>query len=274
MTGLVLLSASVPSREIANAHTLFSLVMVAIFLPFTKKMASLMERLIPDRGVVPGEAKFLDESLLHLPDLAVDQAHRQVLEMGGLIKETMLDRIFPVLRYAGGQVFDGIAEAERATDELYKKISRYMTSVGNNFLSDKVMQKSIQVLYAANDLEHIGDIVMNIVQIGRKVKDEELQFSGQGLEELERMYRRIIGAYDAALKAFAEDDRTLASRVVKEHPEILRLEREMRYSHFDRMQGGNTKTVATSSVHLDLIEALLRIEGHAVNIAQGVMGIV
>ncbi|MDP4164854.1 MAG: sodium-dependent phosphate transporter, partial [Bacillota bacterium] len=59
-----------------------------------------------------------------------------------------------------------------------------------------------------------------------------------------------------------------------EHPKILRLEKELRYNHFDRMQGGNQKTIATSAEHLDLIEGFLRIDGHAVNIAQVVVGMV
>ena len=69
-------------------------------------------------------------------------------------------------------------------------------------------------------------------------------------------------------------DEALAAKVLKEHPKILRFEKELRYNHFSRMRSGNAKTVATSAVHLDLMEAFLRLDGLAVNIAQAVMGIV
>lgn len=274
LTELVLWSSPVASRQVANTHTLFSLVMAIGFLPFTSYVAKIMTRMIPDKHGSLGEARFLDESLLQLPDLAVDQAHRQTLEMGRIVREEMLDRVLPALRFGGDEVTDRMAEAEQAVDSLYKSISRYVTSLGSNSLSDDVMERSIQVLYTANDLEHIGDILMTVAQMARKVGAEELHFSADGMQELETIYNQARGNFDLALKAFETMDKTLASRVIKEHPRTLRLEKELRYSHFDRMHSGNPQTVATSSIHLDLVEAFLRVDSHAVNIAQVVMGIV
>ncbi|MCL4517146.1 MAG: Na/Pi cotransporter family protein [Firmicutes bacterium] len=275
LTRLVLLSSPNLSREIANTHTFFSLVMAIGFLPFIPRVAELMMRLMPDKHPRLGEARFLDESLLEVPELAVDQSHLQTVEMGRIVQEEMLDRVIPALRYGGNdEVIDRLTEAEQAADQLYKKISQYVTSLGSNRLSDELMHKSIQVLYVAHDLEHIGDTLMSVLQITRKIRSEELEFSQEGLEEIEAMYSPVHDNFSLALKAFETSDQALASRVIKEHPKILRLEKELRYSHFDRMQSGNEKTARTSSVHLDLIEAMLRIDSHAVNIAQVVLGIV
>lgn len=274
VSALVLRSTVDISRQIANTHTLFSLVMAVGFLPFTSHIALLTRRLIPDRSTGLGEATFLDESLLEVPELAVDQAHRQTLEMGRIVRDEMLNRILPALKFNDEEMAERIDEIERAVDALYKKISKYVTSLGGNRLSDELMQRSIQVLYTANDLEHVGDVLMSIAQMARKISSDELEFSREGMEEIETMFNHARNNFDLALKAFETMDATLASRVIKEHPRVLRLEKELRYSHFERMQSGNPKTAMTSSVHLDLVEALLRIHGHAVGIAQVVMGIV
>ncbi|MGE5582527.1 MAG: Na/Pi cotransporter family protein [Bacillota bacterium] len=274
LTHLLLISSWDLDREIANAHTFFSLIMALGFLPFTGLAARLMNRLIPERHPDLGEAVYLDENLLEIPELALDHARLQTLEMGRIVTDQMLSRTLPAIRDGDEDLLEQIDKVEPAIDQLYKKISCYVTGLGNNRISDELMQQSIQILYTANDLEHIGDIMANIVKNARKIKIEGISFSEEGLEELGSMFQQVFERFNLALKAFADNDQNLATRIIKEHPKILRLEKEMRYNHFDRMQYGNQKTIATSAVHLDLIEGFLRIDGHAVNIAQVVVGIV
>lgn len=261
-------------RVIANTHTFFSLVMAVSFLPFTKPIAELMRRIVPDRSSVPGEALFLDESLLELPELAVDQAQRQTEEMGRIVSEEMLGKMLPLLRLGNDELLDGVNRMELAVDELYKKISRYLTKLGNKSLSDELLERSMKTLYVANDLEHVGDIMIIVVKQAQKIKTEAIEFSEEGRSELQDMYLQVSEDFRSALKAFAMGDQALATKVVREHPRVLRLEKELRFSHFERMQGGNPKTAATSSIHLELVEALARVDNHALNIAHVVLGIV
>ena len=262
------------SRGIANTYTFFSIAMILCFLPFTKPIAELMRRLVPDLHSGPGEAQFLDESLLDLPELAVDQAQRQTEEMGRIVTEEMLGKMLPLLQLGHDELFDGVNRMELAIDELYKKISRYLTKLGNQSLSDELLERSMKTLYVANDLEHVGDIMITVVKQAQKIKTEAIEFSEEGQGELQDMYLQVSGDFRSALRAFATGDQALATKVVREHPRVLRLEKELRFSHFERMQGGNPKTVATSSVHLELVEALVRVDNHALNIAHVVLGIV
>ncbi len=274
LTEIVILSSSDLNRQIANSHTLFSFVMALGFLPFTKFSAELMKYFMPNKTPDLNDALYLDENLLEIPELAIDHARLQTLEMARIVNEEMLANTIPVLRDNDDPILDRINQVEPTVDALYKKISCYVTSLGNNRISDDLMQQSIQILYVANDLEHIGDIMNNIVKNAHKIRNQGIAFSSKGLEELEAMFVLVREQFDLALKAFENSDQTLAMQVIKEHPKILRLEKELRYNHFERMQGGNQKTITTSAVHLDLVEGFLRIDGHAVNIAQVVVGIV
>ncbi len=262
------------SRVIANAHTFFSVAMAIGLLPLAGIVAELMKRLIPDRQQELAEALYLDETLLEIPDLAVDQARQQTIAMGRLVREKMLDRVLPALQQGDEESIDRIIETDRAVDSLYKKVSKYVTSIGNNQLPEELMQKCIQILYVANDLEHVGDIVVSIARTARKIHYQELEFSAEGRIELETMFTQAYENLILSLQAFEFEDREMATRVIKEHPKMQRLEKELRYNHFERMQCGNQKTIATSAIHLDLVESLLRMDGHAVNNAQGVLGIV
>lgn len=274
LTGLMLVSSPDLGRQIANCHTFFSLAMAVVFLPFTQSMSVFLKKILPDRKDGLGEAIYLDQNLLTVPEVALDQAHRQTLEMGGIVAEEMLNRVLPLLKYENDQIRDRITEVERAVDSLYKQISKYVTSLGNSNLHEDLMTKSIQILYVANDLEHIGDIVENININTGKLSIEDLEFSEEGLKEIEDIFNQTFNNFKLALKSFETMDPEIAMTVIKAHPLIQRLEKELRYNHFDRMQSGNAKTVATTSIHLEMIENILRIETHTMNIAHCVMGIV
>ncbi len=274
LTQWVLGTSGDSSRLIANSHTLFSLLMAIGFLPFTAQLARFSERFFTEKQIDLGEGKLLQEELLEVPQLAVDQAHRQTLEMGVIVRDLMLNRILPTFQYGQENLIDQIVEVEQAVDSLYNKISKYLAAIGNKTLPDAVMQRAIQVLYAANDFEHVGDVLMSIGQIARKIDREEMEFSEAGMADLTALYHQIHNNFSLAIKAFDTGDAAIATQVIKEHPRLLRMEKELRYNHFERIQSGNQKTITTSSTHLDLIEALLRIDVHAVNIAQGVLGIV
>jgi phosphate:Na+ symporter len=274
LTGIVLLGSPDFKRAFANADTFFSIIMAVVLLPLTIPIAGLIKKLIPDKRPEIGEAVFLDESLLEIPELAIIQAHRQTVEMGRIVSEEMLSFTMPLIHYGNEAVIDRLDSTEQAVDSLYKSISSYVTSIGNNSISDEFMQKTIQILYVANDLEHVGDIMTIISKNALKLHAENIDLSQEGFEELEDIYQQVFTHFKDSVKAFELSDQVLATRIIKEHPKILRLEKELRYSHFDRMQHGNPKTIATSAIHLDLVEAMLRIDSHSVNIAQVVMGII
>ena len=272
LTRIMVWSSPDPSREIANAHTFFSLAMALVFLPWTEKVARFVTRLIPEGKARPGEARYLDESLLAVPPRAVEQAHRQTVEMARLVREEMLERVLPALRFGNIEILQEILEYERAVDSLAKQIGLYVTKAMKDDLPGDLAIRGLQVLYATCHLEHAGDTIVVITQIIRKLRAEELSFSEEGLEEIEVLYGQVRENFLLSLRALENFEATLATTVIKEHPRLLRLEKELRYNHFQRMQAGNEKTAATSGIHLDLIEAFLRLEGHAVGIAQVVRG--
>jgi phosphate:Na+ symporter len=274
LAGLAALSSPDPSRQVANAYTFFAVAMAVGFLPLAPRVARLMLRLIPDRRGGLAEARFLDESLLSVPEVALEQAHRQTVELGRIVREEMMDHVPAVLRHGGEELVERLQEVERAVDSLYRQISRYVTSLGPPGLADEVLERGVKILYAANDFEHLGDLLMNVARIALKVHAEEVEFSEEGLEEITALYRQARENFDRAFRAFADWDEAAASRAIKEHPKMLRFEKGLRYSHFDRLQSGNPKTAASSPLHLDLIETILRIDSHTVNIAQVVIGIV
>lgn len=260
-------------RQIANGHTLFNVINMLIFLPFTPQVALLMEKILPDAPREERIAKYLDESLLEVPELALDQVRKELLRMASIIREEMFPRVMQPLPFREVGVAKKLRELDSVLDYLYQAIARYLARMASG-PSEKEMMEKAQLLYIANDLEHIGDVVVQIARQWRKIEETGIGFSAEGQEEMQEMYRRVQENFNKAITAFATADHRLAVQVIKSHPEILKMEKTLRFSHFQRLQRENRLSLETTAVHMDLINHLLRLNSHSVNIAQAVMGII
>lgn len=260
-------------RQIANSHTIFNVINLLIFLPFTTPFGKLVTRILPDTERLERAAHYLDESVLDVPDLAIDQAKSEILRMAKIIRDEMMPNILDLVRTGDESVKTKLRELELTLDYLYKSITRYLSRLSQRNLSEGQSEQQIRLLYVCNDLEHLGDVMMNTIQIAQKMQQQGMELSEEGWQELSMMHQAIKRNYENAIKAFETDDQDLARKVIRLNPEVVKMEKSLRYSHFSRLQE-NQKTLETSAVHLDLVNNLLRINNHALSIAQATIGII
>ena len=82
------------TRQIANANTLFNVIMAVVFLPFIGLFAKLIVKLVPEKAE---EKKFgsmyLDDHVLGTPSLALGQATREALRASDIVREMLTDMI-------------------------------------------------------------------------------------------------------------------------------------------------------------------------------------
>jgi phosphate:Na+ symporter len=87
--------------SLAAFHTAFIALGVALFLPFTDRLARWIERLVPERG--PRLTRHLDDSLLAAPAVALEATRRTLLDMA----QELVDLLAPLLE-------SGVAGVEHA----------------------------------------------------------------------------------------------------------------------------------------------------------------
>jgi len=275
LTEILKLSSPDIARQIANGHTMFSIIMAVGFLPLIPRISRLMTRLVPDKNDGSAEIRYLKSELLEIPELAIDQAYLQTAEMGRNVLDKMVSPLFATINNHHEEIMDKIIATEGTIDFQYKKINKYVTLIYSNDSSEELTTKCIRVLYAANYVERIGDIIINAVRIIYKINQNNLIFSDEGLKEIEMLYDRIVNNLSRSLKAFAENDVRLAGLVIKEHPKIIRKTSEIRFNHFQRMRAAdNSNGADIGSYYLDFLEALLNIDNQSFNIGQAILGII
>jgi len=267
-------SSSYIPRQIANAHVLIIIGNALIFIPFTDKFSKLLEKIIPvtEEIELMQEPKYLDKGMLKTPDIAFYLASKEILRIGKTIEGMTFDTI-KIFQQNDEKLLDKVCQQDMIVDNLSREIIKYLTKINFETLTEENSQEIFMLLNIVDDLEHIGDLIDdNLLVLIEKKIDQNLIFSKNGLEEIQDMHRKIYENLRNAIGAFALQDQRMAQKVIHEKTPIDSLEIELRRTHINRLNQGIKLSQKTSSVHLDIINILKRINDHSFSIAKAILG--
>jgi phosphate:Na+ symporter len=263
-------AASVP-RQIANAHTVFNLALTAFFLPFAPVAARVITRILPDREEVdrePFKTKYLDDSMIGTPALALNLAKAEVLRIGGIVIENVEKIVAPFVD-RDESVLDEIDVNEQRIDVLTEKVSDYLRRVGRQNIAEERVNEVFQVMYTATELELMADIVSKTLRPrAEKWLEGDLSFSEEGKAEILDYHVRTMKQISRALEVFKDLNLEKAEAMRRKHRKYRSMEMDFMRTHFERLRRDVPETIATTEVHQDLIEQFARITSHATNIAR------
>jgi phosphate:Na+ symporter len=263
----------VPARMAVNFHTLFSLVAAVAFLPFTEPMARLVRRLVPDRPVSddPARPRHLDSHVLDTPAEALACAMRETLYLGDRVGD-MLRETMNVFEKNDEKGMKSIAGQDDVVDHLYEAIKLYLVKVSRNELGEEESRRYIEILSFTTNLEHIGDIIdKNLMELAAKKIKNNWTFSAEGMAELKSLHARVYDNLRLSMNVFTSRDLALARRLVSEKTEMREIEAKAADSHFARLREGRPESIETSTIHIDVIRDLKRINGHLTSVAYPIL---
>ena len=262
-----------PGRQIVNAHTAFNLALAVAFIGLVGPVAALCARLIPDSAdaTVPGQPRYLDETAVDEPAVALTAASREALRMGDVV-EAMLIKSGDALWIDDRKILKEVVSMDDIVDQLHEELKLYLTRVSRAELDEDQSERCVQILNFATNLEHIGDIVdKNLMELADKKIRNRLHFSEEGRRELMEIHERAVSNLRLAFAIFLNDDLAMARRLLEEKSEFRKLERAAADNHHDRLRSGQAETVETSSLHLDVVRDLKRIHSHIAAVAYPIL---
>ncbi len=274
LSGLVGLTAGDVPRQVANFHTLFNLALAVAFLPFTGPFANLVAGLVPDvkKAGDPMQPRYLDDTVLDTPPLALGQATRETLRMADLVQEMFRDAM-TVFRSNDLALAEELQTRDDVVDRLEEHIKHYLTRLSEQSLAPEQSKREVSLLFMIQDLENIGDIVdKNLMELAKKKIANRLEFSPDGARDIEQLNKLVAENLNLAVSAYATQDADLAQKLLRHKLNITRIERELKQAHIRRLHEGVKESMDTSAIHLDVLSNLERINSHATNIAFVVLG--
>lgn len=254
-----------------SAHLAFNLVLAALIWPFNGLVCRLVAVLMPqDAHAASTAPRWLDAQVLDAPPLALTGARREVLDIGDSV-ERMLAQTRAAFRKHDPAPLAEVRAIEDQVDRRQQQVKNYLSRLTGD-ATEAERRQAIDILDYVINLEHIGDIIDRGLspEVAKKI-GLGLRFSGEGFRELDALFLLTQENLRMAQTVFMTRDRDMARRLMEQKVTIRNLERQSAQRHLIRLREGQTESRETSSLHLDLLRDLKRINAHAVSVAHPIL---
>ena len=255
------------SRQIAMGFTFMPVINHIIIFPFLNPIVCLFSLVFPEREAdKPFGPIYISDSLLRRNvGLCLEMTRKESLRVGDIISR-MLKESRSLFRSRDEDMIGRISEMDSRVDILHRAIIPFLAQLSQEEMTKSESLKCMNYMYIQNDLESIGDVIdKNILVLVKKKIREQLIFSEDGFHELEHLLYTLDHNFGRLMEALENDDFELAGNLKDMYSE--KEEEKYKKLHMERLSSGQELSIATSSVHLDLISYFTRINGHISYIA-------
>jgi phosphate:Na+ symporter len=264
-----LTSVSLP-RQIANAHTIFNVVVTVALIPCVGALVWGVTRLVRGQEAKPtATPQFLSDEFLSTPSVALSQARKELLRMADLAG-TMVSLCHRGLMQRDRRMMDDVLEIEASVDHLKRAIEVYLDRIPGDALSDKEERRLHMLQHVTGDIERVGDQAVNIAQRAQLLFRANHALSDSACRDLDDLFGKTTSLYMRAIEALREEDRTLAGEALGMEDDVNRLERSYKADHVARLEQGQCDPGA-GILYVEILHNLERMGDHAVNIAGDVL---
>ena len=260
-------------QQVVLFHLGFNAVLALTFIGLTGPVSRLVERLLPQpaRDLSGDRPRHLDPVALATPSLAISCAAREALHQADVV-ETMLRGVLPVMRDNDVDLARRLCKMDDTVDELYSAIKFYLTQISREALSEREGRRWTDIVSFTINMEQIGDIIERVVQdIEDKKIRKNRRFSDAGMAEICHLHERLLSNLRLGMSVFLDGHLRDAQRLLEEKARFRDLEHEYAANHIARLRDNTAQSIETSSLHLDLISELKRINSHICSIAYPIL---
>lgn len=254
------------SHAVADFHTLFNLALALLFFPWLDAYAGLLTRWVPDGEAQhdPGAALYLDPEARETPAVALGGASREALRMTDAL-ERMLAALRELFLSGERQRIAEIRGLDDVLDRLNTAIKEYVVSIEPALMSEQDRERLALILAFSMNLEQAGDVIdRNLVRIVTRRQKRGLSFSAAGQDDLLVLVDRLRANIRSAASLFASGDKDAVKLLLAERDTFRAVEADAVAAHFGRLRSGESETIETSSLHLDALCDLERINAHLI----------
>jgi len=254
-------------------HLSFNVLVAVLFIGLTQAVARWVALWLPkpDDTMVAGRPHHLDPSALATPSLAISCAAREALHQADVV-ETMLRGMLSVIRHNDLRLAEELRKLDDHVDELYSAIKYYLTKISREDLGEEESRRWTDIISFTINMEQIGDIIERIlIDIEDKKIRKGRSFSDAGMAEICELHARLIDNLRLGMSVFLNGSVRDAQKLLEEKARFRDLEHAYASTHLNRLTGNTMQSIETSSLHLDLISDLKRINSHICSIAYPIL---
>ncbi|MES2910275.1 MAG: Na/Pi cotransporter family protein, partial [Pseudomonadota bacterium] len=242
-------------------HLMFNVVVGVVFIGLTDPFARWTQKLLPkpQKSIASARPNHLDPSALSTPSLAISNAAREALHQADVV-ESMLLGMLQVIRKNDLQLAEDLRKMDDEVDKLYSAIKYYLTKISREALAEEESRRWTDIISFTINMEQIGDIIERVlIDIEDKKIKPGRNFSEAGMAEICELHSRLLDNLRLSMSVFLNGSVRDAQKLLEEKARFRDLERAYATSHLGRLSANTVQSLETSSLHIDLISDLKRI---------------
>jgi phosphate:Na+ symporter len=130
----------------------------------------------------------------------------------------------------------------------------------------------LELIAFTSDLERIGDIVdIDLMHLAKKKIRKGMEFSKEGTGEIRSFHARVMENLELSIAVFPGGDPDLAHKLLRHKVKIAEMAQDLMEARIQRLHLGWRESIETSSLHLDRLSNLKRIDSQLSDIAHPIL---
>ena len=255
-------------RQIANAHTVFNVATTLLLIPFSSLLVKLCESIIPLKQDTVKYVR-LEPHLLNTPAIALSQTAaelRKMLKRAWKMTDIALN-IYAHNDEHNQERVKTLPQREAEIDARQHDIANYLTEL---MLKPLVPRESRQIpvlLHCANDAEKIGDYAMELSELLKRIKSDEIQFSEQAEMELDHLHGKLKTLTKNAVELLKDNHSLNPETALAAHADMQKTLDNAELTHMNRLYEGKC-VIKNGVLFMEILEKIRKIERHIFNIVE------
>jgi phosphate:Na+ symporter len=260
-------------QGIAIAHTMFNFINVILHLPFVKQLAVFLEKIVPDSSS-ENQVRFtkLDMRMLATPVIVIEQARREIINMGNIVIE-MLDDLKTVVKegFENDKSIKSVFKREEDLDIMQKEISTFLVDIISMDLPHNQIIEAQAQLRIADEYESMSDYIANIMKLLLKLRDNSLKLNEEKKKEITELHDHIVEYFKTINNSMISNTKPDVSFIYSEGKSITHHFRELRTKHLQRLSAKKVDPLMSVS-YMNMLNGYRRIRDHILNVAEAIVG--
>ena len=259
------------SRQIANAHTGFNLVMTLVWIPLIPVMVKIVMKIVSDRQEKmqfrPSVPKYLDDKLIGQPAAALHLVAKEVIRCSELVAEMLAE--VKNTNYKEGVVSEReITEKSDIEAAMNQSINEYLAAIfAEGVLTEEQATQSTGLMYVLCDIDRIGGLCRAVSENIAEQNTKKERYSREALKDIQASIGLVLDMYTEAMRAIINGDEIEIDDIQKKKEEIMQLDDNMRKAHIERV--GKKKCKATmTAAFTNLLHDIDRMGNSCVNLVE------
>ena len=168
--------------------------------------------------------KYIDESAVSTPAIAIDLAKTEVTRMIRLLSRMLEAIIWPFISddkkldqyYSQLSALDGIAMREKKLNYLEQQINEYLIRISQQELDQEQANEIYHMMTIVNEIENIGDVITrNLLLLASRKQELKKDFSEEGKNEITAYHIKACKQIKRLEEAFIEKNIDLAAKIIR-----------------------------------------------------------